>query len=82
VPMFSPALSERLDALIDDLIMDGGVEAASLASILLAAKDAVKSDHLVMLSRLVWTANNELEVELAGAEAAHDEEPAVSARPR
>lgn len=59
-PMFPAALSERLDALIDDLIMDGGVESASLASILLAAKDAVKSDYVVTLSRRVWVANNDL----------------------
>jgi hypothetical protein len=63
--MFPAALSERLDLLIDDLIMDGGVEAASLASILLAAKDSVKSEYLVTLSRRVWAANNELKSELA-----------------
>src|SRR5437763_11805791 len=59
-PMFSRSLSDHLDALIDELIMDGGVEAASLASILLAAKDSVKSDYLVTLSSRVWAANNEL----------------------
>jgi len=63
--MFPVVLSERLDVLIDDLIMDGGVEAASLASILLAAKDSVKSDYLVTLSRRVWAANNELKSEFA-----------------
>ena len=58
--MFPALLSERLDALIDDLIMEGGVESASLASILLAAKDSVKSDYHVSLSRRVWAANNDL----------------------
>ena len=58
--MFPVALSERLDALIDDLILDGGIETASLASILLAAKDSVKSDSLLRFSRQVWTANNDL----------------------
>lgn len=58
--MISAALSERLDTLIDELIMDGGVEAASLASILLAAKDSVNGGYHVMLSRRVWAANNEL----------------------
>lgn len=58
--MFPAALTARIDALIDELIMDGGVEAASLASILLTAKDAVaRADH-VTLSRKVWSANNEL----------------------
>ena len=61
--MFPAALSERLDAMIDDLIMDGGVEAASLASILLAAKDSLHGNFLVTLSRKVWTANNELKAE-------------------
>ena len=58
--MFPAALSDRLDALIDELIMDGGVEAASLASILLTAKDSIKRDDHVTLSRKVWAANNEL----------------------
>lgn len=67
--MFSAVLSERLDTLIDDLIMDGGVESASLASILLAAKDSVESDYLVTLSRKVWAANSELKSEYAQAQA-------------
>lgn len=58
--MISAALGERLDALIDELIMDGGLEAASLASILLAARDSVNGDYHVLLSRRVWSANNEL----------------------
>ena len=63
--MFPALLSERLDALIDDLIMEGGVESASLASILLAAKDSVKSDYHVSLSRRVWAANNDLQYHAA-----------------
>jgi hypothetical protein len=59
--MLSLSLSERLDALIDELIMDGGVEAASLASILVAAKESVSGDYHVKLSRLVWLAGNELQ---------------------
>lgn len=58
--MLSAALRKRLDALIDELIMDGGIESASLASILLTARDSVKRDDHVRLSRLVWAANNEL----------------------
>lgn len=60
--MFSPTLSARLDVLIDDLILDGSVESASLASILLAAKDSVKRDYHVMLSRWVWAATNEMDL--------------------
>ena len=58
--MLSAALYERLDMLIDDLIMDGGVEAASMASILFAAKDSVNRDALVGLSRRVLAASNEM----------------------
>ncbi len=58
--MFPAVLNDRLEALIDELIMDGGVEAAALASILLTAKDSIeRSDHL-SLSMKVWTANEEL----------------------
>ena len=64
--MFPAPLSEKLDALIDDLIMEGGIEAASLASILLAAKDSVNSDYYVSLSRRVWAANNDLREEASG----------------
>ena len=59
--MLSLSLSERLDAIIDALILDGGIEAASLASILLAAKDSVAGEYHVTLSRLVWSASNELQ---------------------
>jgi hypothetical protein len=71
--MVSPALSERLDSLIDDLILEGTLEAASLASILLAAKDSLRSDTLLSLSCQVWNANNTLktspdpDLALAGA---------------
>ena len=58
--MFSPALVQRLDALIDDLILDGGVETASLASILLTAKDSASQHALASLARKVWEANNEI----------------------
>ena len=58
--MLPHALSERVDALIDDLIMDGGAEAASLASILLASKDALEGDYLGMLWSRVWAASSDL----------------------
>jgi hypothetical protein len=54
--MIAAELSDRIDCLIDDLILDGGVEAASLASILLAARDAARSDYHVIMSRWVWSA--------------------------
>lgn len=63
--MFPAPLSDRLDGLIDDLILDGGFEAASLASILMAAKDSVKCEYHVALSRWVWTGVNNLKEEAA-----------------
>ncbi|MFO0910786.1 MAG: hypothetical protein U0794_21010 [Isosphaeraceae bacterium] len=75
--MLPNALGDRLDALIDDLIMDGGVEAASLASILLAAKDSLRSNYLVTLSRRVWSESNELKagfgVETLGTDSGYGE---------
>ncbi len=64
--MFSVALNERLETLIDDLIMDGGLEAASLVTILLAAKDSIERADHVLLSRKVWTANDELMTAFGG----------------
>jgi hypothetical protein len=63
--MFPAPLRDRLDGLIDDLIVDGGFEAASLASILMAAKDSVKCDYHVALSRWVWAGVNEMKDEAA-----------------
>lgn len=80
--MLPASLRKRLDALIDELIMDGGIESASLASILLTARDSVKRDDHVRLSRLVWAANNEL---LAGSpqdEADRSEKPSAVSRTR
>jgi hypothetical protein len=67
--MFPTTLSERLDSLIDDLILEGGVESASLASILLASKDSMNRNYLGALSRQVWAANNELNAEYARKQA-------------
>ena len=69
--MFPAMLNDRVDALIDDLIMNGGVEAASVASILLAAKDAVKHDYHVTLTRRVWSAVNDLNGEDGSHEGPH-----------
>ncbi len=79
--MLCAALSDRLDGLIDELILDGGVEAASLASILLIAKDAVKKDYHVILSRRVWTANNELQAEFELKGQVHSDAAKGVARP-
>jgi hypothetical protein len=79
--MLCAALSDRLDGLIDELILDGGVEAASLASILLTAKDSVKGDYHVLLSRRVWAANNDLQAEFQAADESEPVPPRLGIRP-
>jgi hypothetical protein len=54
-------LTERIDRLINDLIEDGGVASASVASILVAAQEAVEFGYDVALCRSVWAATAELE---------------------
>ena len=72
--MNAAEMCDRLDAMIDELIMDGGVDAASLASILLAAKDSVRGRYSVTLSQQIWFASNDLYVE----DANHDPMPLTS----
>lgn len=66
--MICAAVCDRLDTMIDELIMDGGVEAVSLAAILLAAKDSVKGRYQVSLSRRMWAAGNDLLAERGAQE--------------
>jgi hypothetical protein len=61
--LIPPPLDRRLEGLINDLIEEGGVTSASLASILVAAQDAVHSGYHVALCRRVWSAACELEAE-------------------
>jgi hypothetical protein len=58
--MFPRALSDRVETLINELIEEGGIDTASLASILVAAQDSVNHGYSVELSRRVWLASNEL----------------------
>lgn len=66
--MLSKVLHERVDALIDDLILDGGIEAAALASILMASKDSLNGEYVVGLSRRVWAASDDLKTGYALAQ--------------
>jgi hypothetical protein len=63
--MFSRALNDRVETLIDELIEDGGLDSASLASILVAAQDSLNHGYSVELSRRVWMASNELKPEVS-----------------
>jgi hypothetical protein len=58
--MVPRSLSERIDMLVDDLIEDGGLDSAALASILLTAQDSVARGYGMELSRQVWVAASEL----------------------
>ena len=60
-PLLSRDWNERLETLVDDLIGDGGVETAFLASILMTAQDSLRKGDHVALSRRIWSANNNLD---------------------
>jgi len=53
-------LNDRLETFINELIEEGGLDAASLASILVAAQDSVNHGDCLELSRRVWVAWSEL----------------------
>lgn len=59
--MIPKALDHRIEALIDDLIVDGSIATASLASILVTARSAVQGGYDVALCRRVWAAAGDLQ---------------------
>ena len=61
--MVPRSLNERIDILVDDLIEDGGLDTATLASILLTAQDSIARGYGMELSRRVWGAATELKQE-------------------
>lgn len=71
-PLIPQALNRRIELLINDLIEDGGVASASMASIFLAAQEAVELGYDVALCRSVWATVGDLEA------ARHAEPPAVA----
>jgi hypothetical protein len=58
--MRQPTFLDRIDTLIDDLLNDTNLSSSSLASILMAARQAVRDDYHVALARRIWDANNDL----------------------
>ena len=58
--MFPRSLNDRVETLIDDLIEDGGLATGSLASVLLAARDAVQDGYGLEFSRRVRLTLDEL----------------------
>jgi hypothetical protein len=58
--MSSRSLSDRVETLVNELIEEGGLDSAALASILVAAKDSVDQGYCMQLSRWVWLAASEL----------------------
>jgi hypothetical protein len=59
--MFPRSLSDHLETLINELIAEGGLDSASLASILIAAQDSVNRGYSLELTRRVWLASNDLQ---------------------
>jgi hypothetical protein len=58
--MDSTKVLDRLDSLIDDLLIESDLPASSLASMLMAARDAVQDGYHVALARRVWDASNSI----------------------
>jgi hypothetical protein len=56
--MDSSKVLDRLDSLIDDLLNESDLPASSLASMLMAARDAVQDGYHVALAKRVWDASN------------------------
>ncbi len=52
--MDSTKVLDQLDSLIDDLLNESDLQASSLASMLMAARDSVKEGYHVALARRVW----------------------------
>ena len=48
----------QLDTMIDDLLNEGDLPAASLASMLVAARDSVKDGYHMALARRIWDVSN------------------------
>jgi hypothetical protein len=65
-------LNEQIEMLIDELIEDGNVATASLASIFMAAQAAVAGGYDVALCRHVWMASRDFETSLKKGPLRHD----------
>lgn len=72
--MLPERLHQRIERLIDDLIEEGNVATASLASIFVAAQEAVAGGYDVALCRHVWTGLRELELSREDPSSAGDDE--------
>jgi hypothetical protein len=56
--MIPSKLVDRLDRLTDALVRENGLDAAFLASVLLAAQDSIRNHELAAFAQRVWQANN------------------------
>ena len=65
--MDSTKVLDRLDSLIDDLLNESDLQASSLASMLMAARDSVQEGYHVALARRVWDASNSIRDQYADA---------------
>lgn len=67
--MESIKVIDQLDTMIDGLLSEPCLPAASLASMLMAARDSVKDGYHVALARRVWDVNNAIKDQYAIAAA-------------
>ena|GEM_PF-2761979 len=72
--MVPQRLHQRIEVLIDELIEEGNVATASLASIFVAAQEAVAGGYDVALCRHIWSGLRELEWRRQGPSIAIDGE--------
>jgi hypothetical protein len=65
--MDSIKVLDQLDSLIDDLLNESDLPAASLASMLMAARDSVEEGYHVALARRVWDASHAIRDQYSSA---------------
>lgn len=74
--MIAKDITEQLDNLIDDLLLQSDIRSSSLVSMLTAVRESAAEGYHVALARLVWDAHNALKGQYSGPE-----EPADAASP-
>lgn len=73
------SITEQLDVLIDELLLEGDIRSSSLASMLMAVRESAAVGYHVALARLVWDAHNALKADRLGEEEPAAEPPTAAA---
>jgi len=77
--MSTKSITERLDELIDELLLQSDIRSSSLVSMLSAIRESVDGDYHVALARSVWEARTLLESRHLDADEPAELEVAVHA---